>query len=309
MTPLILVALFIGLAAAIFAFGYFQLAHSGQVTQRLSEVAESPLHPDAVESERFAGLTRAVGKLGAYLPASAQDTRLLRKGLVAAGFRSESAAGVFYGLKLVGAVAFLLLDLIFRDRILHNPGLSLLSLFAAPALGYAVPGLVLDRLIGRRSTRLRLALPDMLDMLTISTEAGSALDQAILHVCRELKTMHPDLSEELSIVNLEMVAGKSRVDALRDLGARNREPELRKLTAILIQTDRFGTSIADALRSQSDFLRVRRRQVAQERAGKLGVKIIFPIFFFCFPALLILVAGPGVLALFKHLFPMLRGVH
>jgi tight adherence protein C len=157
--------------------------------------------------------------------------------------------------------------------------------------------------------RLRLALPDMLDLLTISTEAGSALDQAILHVCRELKTMHPDISEELSIVNLEMVAGKSRIDALRDLGERNREPELRKLMAILIQTDRFGTSIADALRSQSDFLRVRRRQVAQERAGKLGVKIIFPIFFFCFPALLILVAGPGMLALFKHVFPMLRGIH
>jgi tight adherence protein C len=309
MTLLIPLALFIVLVAAIFAFGYSQLAHSGQVAQRLSDSGDGRIHPDLDGEQRFAGAAQFLGKMGNLLPASPQETRVLRKGLIAAGFRRESAAPMFYGLRMVGLVGFLILDLLFRGRFIPNPGLSIVSIFAAPALGYFLPGLVLDWLIGRRSTRLRLALPDMLDLLTIATEAGSALDQAILHVCRELRLMHPEISEELSIVNLEMVAGKSRVDALRDLGERNREPELRKLMAILIQTDRFGTSIADALRSQSDFLRIRRRQAAQERAGKLGVKIIFPIFFFCFPALLILVAGPGMLALFKHVFPMMRGIH
>jgi tight adherence protein C len=309
MPLLIPLSVFFVLVVVIFAFGYFQLANTGQVTHRLSEAAQLRPPTELTGKQRFVRLAKALGKLGTLSPASPQETRVLRRGLIAAGFRSESAAAVFSGLRWVSAAILLLLDLAFRDRFIHNPGLSIVSLIGIPVLGYMLPGIVLDWLIGRRSTRLRLALPDMLDLLTISTEAGSALDQAILHVCRELKVMHPEISEELAIVNLEMVAGKSRADAFRDLGDRNREPELKKLMAILIQTDRFGTSLAEALRSQSDFLRVRRRQIAAERAGKLGVKIILPIFFFCFPALLIVVAGPGVLALFKHVLPMLRGIH
>jgi len=124
-------------------------------------------------------------------------------------------------------------------------------------------------------------------------------------VARELATSHPQLSEELSLVTLEMRAGKRRADALRNLAERTGEGELRKLVAILIQSDRFGTSMGESLRTHSDYLRTRRRQEAEERAGKVGVKLVFPIFFFILPSMLIVAAGPGLLQVFKQLFPMM----
>jgi len=139
----------------------------------------------------------------------------------------------------------------------------------------------------------------------VSVEAGLGLDQAIMNVSRELLTTHREISEELSLVNLEMRAGKRRADALRNLADRTGEPELRKLVSILIQSDRFGTSMGESLRTHSDFMRVRRRQEAEERAqGR--VKLVFPIFFFILPSMMVVAAGPGLLQLFKHLFPMMK---
>jgi tight adherence protein C len=165
---------------------------------------------------------------------------------------------------------------------------------------------MLEKMMDKRQERLRLSLPDALDLLVVSVEAGLGLDQAMLNVSRELITAHKELSEELRMVMLEMRAGKRRIDALRNLAERTGEAELRKLVAILVQTDRFGTSIADSLRTHSDFMRVRRKQQAEERAGKVGVKLVFPIFFFILPAMLIVAAGPGILQLFKHLFPLMK---
>jgi tight adherence protein C len=142
--------------------------------------------------------------------------------------------------------------------------------------------------------------------MVVSVEAGLGLDQAIQYVARELAVTHKDLSEELGLLHLEMRAGKRRAEALRNLADRTGEQELRKLVAILIQTDKFGTSMAESLRVHSDFLRVRRRQQAEERAGKVGVKLVFPIFFFIMPAMLLVAAGPGLLQVFKYLFPMMR---
>lgn len=156
---------------------------------------------------------------------------------------------------------------------------------------------------------MRFALPDVLDLLVVCSEAGCGLDQAILNVSRELKTVHPAIAEELTMVNMEIMAGKSRADALRNLGRRTGEDELKKLTAVLIQTDRFGTSVSEALRTQSDFLRIRRRQEAEERAGKVGVKLVFPIFFFCLPSLLVVTAGPGMVQLCQNLFPLMKTFH
>ena len=140
----------------------------------------------------------------------------------------------------------------------------------------------------------------------VGVEAGLGLDQAIQHVGRELQMTHKELSEELSLVNLEMRAGKRRSEALRNLAERTGEPELQKLVAVLVQTDRFGTSIGDSLRAHSDFLRIKRRQEAEERAGKVGVKLVFPIFFFILPAMLVVAAGPGLLQVFKYLFPLMK---
>jgi tight adherence protein C len=150
-------------------------------------------------------------------------------------------------------------------------------------------------------------MPDALDLMVISVEAGMGLDQAIQNVSKELAITHRELSEELALVTLEMRAGKRRADALRNLADRTDEPELRKLVAILIQSDRFGTGVGESLRTHSDFMRVRRRQDAEERAGKVGVKLVFPIFFFILPSMLVVAAGPGLLQVFKYLFPMMRG--
>ena len=154
-----------------------------------------------------------------------------------------------------------------------------------------------------------MALPDALDLMVVSVEAGLGLDQAIQYVAKELAITHPDVSDEFQLVNLEIRAGKRRVEALRNLADRTGEPELRKLVAILIQTERFGTSIADSLRTHSDFMRVRRRQEAEERANKVGVKLVFPIFFLMLPSMLVVAAGPGLLQVFKYLFPMMRNAN
>jgi len=127
------------------------------------------------------------------------------------------------------------------------------------------------------------------------------MDQALINVARELKSAHSAVSEELNIVNMEIMAGTTRAEALRSFARRVGEDEIKKLVALLIQTDRFGTSVADALRTQSDYLRIKRRQEAEERAGKVGVKLVFPIFFFCLPSLLIVTAGSGILQLVHNL--------
>src|SRR5438045_9073154 len=158
----------------------------------------------------------------------------------------------------------------------------------------------------RRQETLRLSLPDALDLMVVSVEAGLGLDMAIQHVARELHSSHPQLSEEMSLVTLEMRAGKRRADALRNFAERTGEPEFRKLVAILIQNDRFGTSMGESLRTHSDILRTRRRKEAEERAGKVGVKLVFPIFFFILPSMLVVAAGPGILQIFKYLFPRLK---
>jgi len=187
-----------------------------------------------------------------------------------------------------------------------NPVLRIVLIAFSGFMGFYLPGYMLDKKIAKRQTTIRLALPDALDMLVVSIEAGLGLDQAIQHVGRELQLSHKELSEELSLVNLEMRAGKRRSEALKNLAERTGEAELQKLVAILIQSDRFGTSMGDSLRSHSDFLRVRRRQEAEERAGKVGVKLVFPIFFFILPSMLIVAAGPGLLQVFKYLFPLMK---
>jgi tight adherence protein C len=155
---------------------------------------------------------------------------------------------------------------------------------------------------------LRLSLADALDLLVVAIEAGLGLDQAMQYVAKELQWSHPALSEELSLVQLEMRAGKRRADALRNLADRTGESEIKKLVAILIQNDRFGTSMGESLRNHSDFLRTRRRQDAEERAGKVGVKLVFPIFFFVLPSMLVVAAGPGILQIFTKLFPMMKNM-
>ena len=155
---------------------------------------------------------------------------------------------------------------------------------------------------------MRVGLPDALDLMVIAVESGLGMDQAFASVTANLRNTHRDVTDEFSLVILEMRAGKRRIDALHNLASRTGEPEVRKLVAVLAQTDRFGTSIVDALRTHADFMRASRCLAAEEKAGKLGVKLVFPIFFLIMPSMVLVVAGPGLLQVVRLLLPALRDV-
>ena len=163
----------------------------------------------------------------------------------------------------------------------------------AAVAGFILPDIWLGRRIKARQQILRLALPDALDLLVICMEAGLGLDQALLYVGQELRIAHPELCEEFDMVNAEMHVGKTRMDALRSLATRTGVEDLQALVATLVQTDRFGTSVAQSLRIHSDDLRTKRRQRAEEMAAKTTVKMVFPLVFFIFPALFVVILGPG----------------
>jgi tight adherence protein C len=190
-----------------------------------------------------------------------------------------------------------------------NPMMRILLLIGGAGIGWRIPGFLLKKRVAKRQERLKLSLPDALDLIIVSVEAGLGLDQAIQYVSVELREAHPDLCEELQLVGLEMRAGLRRADALRVFAARTGEEEIQRLVGILVQNDRFGTSMGESLRTHSQYLRTRRKQEAEERAAKVGVKLVFPIFFFIMPSMMIVAAGPGLLQLFKNLFPMMKQLH
>ena len=248
-------------------------------------------------------------QIGSRVPSSEADITTLRGNLVRAGFRSENAVAVFFGLRIFATFLMLIISLAIEVRMPDNNVMRVAMIVSGCAAGWILPGFFLEKRIAKRQEIIRLSLPDALDLMVVSVEAGLGLDQAIQHVARELQVSHPELSEEMQLVTLEMRAGKRRSEALRNFAERTGEPEVRKLMAILIQNDRFGTSMGESLRNHSDFMRTQRRQQAEERAGKVGVKLVFPIFFFILPSMLIVAAGPGLLQIFKYLFPMMRQIH
>ncbi|MBV8867525.1 MAG: type II secretion system F family protein [Acidobacteriaceae bacterium] len=303
--PLIFfILLFVVLVSAITAFGYVQFAKPANMLDQLETSTSTEIafpQKGALEAKSASGMAKLLESVGRLLPYSPRDIGAMKRQLGAAGFRSAYVAYSYLGIKLFACAFLLLPTLLLRDHLTANPLNRLIFPIGAALAGFLGPGFVLGQLVKKRQEKIRLALPDVLDMLVISTEAGCALDKAMINVAREFKTFHPVISEELRLVNMEMLAGGSRVEALRNFALRTGEEELKKLVAILIQTDRFGTSVAEALRTQSEFMRVRRRQMAEERAGKVGVKLVFPIFFFCMPSLTLIVAGPGMMQLFKSL--------
>lgn len=303
--------LFLLVTVTVSVFGYMQYVKPSRLLDQLATTTSGAIPTPLTFTERkpkksfsISALLQPIGNL---MPVSPQDAASIKSELTAAGIRSNSAVTALYGSKIALAVVLLLIGVFVRDH-MPSPVLRILGPVGFAGLGYSLPSLVLGRMVSRRREKIRFALPDVLDLLVVCSEAGCGLDQSIVNVSRELKTVHPPVADELALVNMEIMAGKSRSDALRNFGRRTGEDEVKKLVAILVQTDRFGTSVSEALRTQSDFLRIRRRQEAEERAGKVGVKLVFPIFFFCLPSLLVVTAGPGMLQLFHNLFPAMNGM-
>lgn len=172
------------------------------------------------------------------------------------------------------------------------------------AFGYMMPDRILTMLASARAKRLRRALPSALDLMVLALEAGQSLDQSIIDTSRALKSSHPDLATELLLLHLDLRANTSRADSLRNLAERNEDPELRKVTTLLIDADRFGTTLGPALRTHSRYLRIRFRQKAQEAARKLSVKLIFPVFFLIFPSVVLVTLGPAAIMIMTQLKAM-----
>jgi tight adherence protein C len=182
----------------------------------------------------------------------------------------------------------------------------LIGSMCGAGFGFLLPEFILKRMIRARAERIRRGIPAALDLLILSLEAGQSLNQSIVDTSLELREAHPDLSAELAQVNLELRAGKSRADALHQLGARNGDPELKRLASLVIDSDRFGTSLGPALRTHAKYLRTRMRQQAQEKARKVSVKLIFPVFFLIFPSVLLVTLGPAVLHMMKSFTEMMK---
>jgi tight adherence protein C len=236
-------------------------------------------------------------RVGTAAPKSTKETGKLQQRLVTAGYRGKEAVIVFFGIRAACALAAFALVMV-----LPNPNLAFAM--AACGLGYLLPSMQLGRLAKKRQHRIRLGLPDALDLLVVSVEAGLGLDQAIQRVGQELDFAHPELSEELSLINLELRAGTGRVDALRHLADRTGVDDIESLVAMLVQTDKFGTSVAQSLRVHSDTLRTKRRQRAEEAAAKTGVKMVFPLVFCIFPAIWVVTIGPAIIKFTQVIVPM-----
>lgn len=302
----IAIFVFVALAAVISFLGYRVYARPGRVYEQLGGEAAAGF-PGAHPEERI--VTTIIDQVGAMVPIDPENASVLQRDLMAAGYRSSGALTTYLGIRTIFFVVVLGLAIVFRASITANPILQIVVPVAAGFAGWFAPSFFLDHLIGARNNRIRRGLPDLLDLMVVCVEAGLGLDQAMQHVSHELMTVFPDVSQEIELVHLEIRGGKRRAEALRSLGDRTGEDELKKLVAVLIQADRFGTNIADSLRTHSEFMRVRRRQEAEEMAAKIGVKLVFPIFFLILPAMLIVVAGPGMLQVFKYLFPLMRSFH
>ena len=307
---LVSICAFLMLMIALSGIGYRLFYKPGRILRQLGSpvITDGRGIIDNLSAPHVGPVVTILHHIGSHVQGSQAEIASMKADLMRAGFRSDNGVFVFYGIRILTTLVMLAVGLTLQNRLAGNNGLRIALIGFSCMSGWILPRFMLERRLTARQEILRLSLPDALDLMVVSVEAGLGLDQAMQHVARELRLSHPELSEDLELVTLEMRAGKRRAEALRNLADRTGEPEIRKLTAILIQNDRFGTSMAESLRNHSDFLRTRRRQEAEERAGQVGVKLVFPIFFFILPSMLVVAAGPGLLQIFKYLFPMMRQV-
>jgi tight adherence protein C len=271
------------------------------IDRRLEELMAGPDGIEAPKVSRLQGLVGFFKRVGERAPKSPKEMGTLRLRLVQAGYRREEALAIFFGVRIVFALA---LFAVFSTSFLSKP--NIMFALGGMALGYLLPGMVLARIAKRRAHRIRLSLADMLDLLVVSVEAGLGLDQALSRVGTELAFAYPDLSDELRLINLELRAGKARAEALRNLADRTGVDDLSALVTMLIQTDKFGTSVAQSLRVASETLRTKRRQRAEEAAAKTGVKMVFPLVFCIFPAIFVVTIGPAAIKFVTVLFPLVE---
>lgn len=263
----------------------------GSATANIPAVSLIEERPVAEFAERVAG------PLNRLLPPSAAEARKLEKQLMTAGFRGPDAPAIYRAVQLASMAGFPGAVALGCAAMAYPLSSAVLWILLAFVLGFVLPRYVLGKMIRARQLRVRWGLADALDLMVISIEAGLGLNAAMMRVSEELKEVHPDISEEFELANLEIRVGREREEALHNLAERTGVDDLRSLVAMLIQADRFGTSIARAVRAFSDSLRVKRRQRAEQAAQKAAVKLLLPLACFLFPTLFIAILGPAALTL------------
>jgi tight adherence protein C len=290
----IFAAVGIGTAAA----GMLWLQRTAPEHRRLQALTQPAASGLVIDTQ---GLTDtpdpALARLSRLVPKSPKDMGRLQKRLTRAGYPQLRAAVYF-------SIAELVLPLVFFLIVILSLGLTtgFIPALLAAVVGYVAPSLWVGRQTRLRQKHIRNGLPDALDLLTVCVEAGSGLDQALAKGAEELLLAHPALAEEMRTIIVEIRAGKPRLEAFRNFAARTGVEDVRTLVSMLTQTDRFGTSVADALRVQAETSRTKRRQNAEERAGKVGVKLVFPLALCLFPALYVVCFGPVVVAIYRAFF-------
>jgi len=262
---------------------------------------DTPVHPSLIFHD-------LVKRLGTLVPASPKDVTVMQRRLIRAGYRNPNALKILYGAKAVfGVLVPSMVGLVLLNSTM-DPGNKAAAILAAVAIGFFGPNEFIRMAAKRRQKQIHRGLANALDLLVVCVESGLGLDQAIMQVAKELEQAHPEITEELAIVNFELKAGKRRAEALRNLADRTTVDDLKKLVAVLIQADRFGTGVSQSLRAHSDYMRVQARQIAEEKAAKLGVKLVFPIFFCILPSLFVVTVGPVVMKIMRELLPMMNNM-
>src|SRR6266849_25555 len=300
MALVLAIVLFLTVALVVFSFGAAFYAPSSLLGTRLRALGWQRAEPQEKPAFRER-LEQALDPLSKALPLSPREVSRARAWLIQAGYRDARHLTLYVGSRV-------LLGLLALASVVAITGFkSLVLLVSVTAFGFFLPRFLLKRMIRDRQRRITLGLPDALDLTVICVEAGLALDQAMLRVGEDLHHAHPDLSDEFHLVNLEMRAGKPRAEALRNVAERTGVDDIRALVATLVQTDRFGTSVAQALRVHSDSLRTERRQRAEEQAAKTTVKMIIPLVLFVMPSLIFVTIGPAVIQLLHIFLPVAAG--
>jgi tight adherence protein C len=293
----IALAIFLAVAVAVFAFGAGLFAPASPLRSRLRALlsTQEPQRNDRVNEK----LESIMEPLSRVAPVSEKTIAGVSKMLVQAGYRAPQHVTIFLGLRIFSAAALAGLAFLF------DPSDALFFAPIALALGLVLPTFILKAMINSRKRAITLALADALDLAVICVEAGLGINQAFHRIALELAHTHPALADEFRLMQLEMNAGKERREALQNLAMRTDVDDVKSFVAVLTQTDRFGTSIAQALRVQSDSLRTERRQRAEEAAAKTTIKMIPVLVIFVFPALFVVTLGPVAINIVRQLLPAL----
>jgi tight adherence protein C len=305
MTPeLVLISFFFFTLTAVGAAGYVLLLRPAESEAQAPTIPSLLSQPDVPATQ--AAVLDIFRRIGDLIPEKAAQRESVRKLLLMAGFRWPSAVSTFLGIKVLSAftlgMAGAWASVTFTDE-----GAPALAALCGMGFGFLMPDRILERVARARGGKLRRGLPAALDLMVLAVEAGQSVDAAIMETGRGLRIAHPDLASEFNQLHLELRAEASREDALKNFAARSQDGEMKKFAALMLDTDRFGSSLGPALRSHSHYLRTRFRQTAQEKARKVGVKLIFPVFFLIFPSVILVTLGPAAILIFQQMANLVNG--